>query len=64
MLLLSVLFATRGLQNRKHFLFLFLLSRVCSQKCQIRKQSRESVLGFVSIFGVLVNKCGNRFTLM
>ena len=41
----------------------FLLSRVCSQNCQMRKQTREGVLGFVSIFGVLVNKHGNRITL-
>ena len=46
MLLLSVLFATRGLQNRKHFLCLFILARVCA--C------------FVVGFGVSVNKRGNR----
>ena len=31
--LLSVLFATRGLQNRKHFLCLFIFASVCSYIC-------------------------------
>ncbi|EPI57126.1 hypothetical protein HMPREF1572_00602 [Gardnerella vaginalis JCP7275] len=42
----------------------FLLSRVCSQNRQIRKQTRASVLGFVSIFGVLVNKRGKVFLVL
>ncbi|EPI45926.1 hypothetical protein HMPREF1581_01192 [Gardnerella vaginalis JCP8108] len=38
---------------------LFLLSRVCSQNRQIRKQTREGVLGFVYFIPCLFPKSTN-----
>ncbi len=47
----------------KMFLFLFILSRVCSYIWCFGKQTREGVLGFVVGFGGSGNKRGNRITL-
>ena len=48
-------------EGRSSRLLLFLLSRVCSQNRQIRKQSRASVPAFVYQMGQMVNKRGQVF---